>query len=218
MITKFILLIIAAYLLGAIPFALIIAKAYGIDLRKVGSGNIGATNLSRALGRKWGYTCFALDVAKGFIPMLTAARLMSSQPGILELFMVIAVGGAAVIGHIFPIYIGFKGGKGVATAFGVAIGFWPYYTIAVAAAFVIWCIVVLVWRYISLGSIVAAIIFPVTFGLMIRISPSWQLAHLWPLFIAAAAIPFMVIIRHRDNIKRLIAGTESKVFSERNES
>ena len=209
---RFIVLIFGAYLLGSIPFALVIAKAHGKDLRSIGSGNIGATNLSRALGRKWAYFCFVLDVLKGLLPMLVTIRLVSSPRGIAELFLWLAVGCAALLGHIFPVYIKFRGGKGVATSLGVAMGLWPYYTICAAFAFVVWAVVALVWRYISLASIAASIAFPVALSLVIALTPSWNFADLWPLLTAAIAIPLMVIMRHRENIKRLIAGTETKVF------
>jgi len=208
----FIILIIGSYLLGSIPFALVIAKAHGKDLRSIGSGNIGATNLSRALGRKWAYFCFVLDVLKGLLPMLVTIRLVSSPLGIADLFLWLAVGCAAILGHIFPIYIKFKGGKGAATSLGVALGLWPYYTICAAFAFVVWAVVVLVWRYISLASIAASIAFPIALILAIALTPGWNFADLWPLLTAAIAIPLMVILRHRENIKRLIAGTETKVF------
>jgi glycerol-3-phosphate acyltransferase PlsY len=209
---KFAILIISAYLLGSIPFGLIIAKAHGKDLRSIGSGNIGATNLSRALGRKWAYLCFFLDAVKGLAPMLAATYIFSSPPSIAQLLLAIAVGCAAILGHIFPIYIKFRGGKGVATSFGVALGLWPYYTICAAAAFLIWLVFVLLWRYISLASIIASVAFPVTLVLMIVLIPRWNFASLWPLLIAAIVIPIMVIVRHRENIKRLVAGTETKIL------
>ena len=207
------ILIAIAYLLGSIPFGLIIAKAHGSDLRSIGSGNIGATNLARALGKKWACFCFALDAAKGLAPMLAAAKLIDSAPTTIELFLWLAVGSAAVLGHIFPIYIRFKGGKGVATSFGVALGLWPYYTICAAAAFLIWVVVVLLWRYISLASIAASVTFPITLILAISLTPAWHFASLWPILITAIAIPLMVVVRHRENIKRIIAGTESKIFN-----
>jgi glycerol-3-phosphate acyltransferase PlsY len=207
---KFVILIVGAYLLGSIPFGLIIAVAHGKDLRSIGSGNIGATNLSRALGRKWAYLCFVLDAAKGLLPTAFAARIISSPPAASELFLTLTVGCAAVFGHIFPIYIKFKGGKGVATSFGVALGLWPYYTICSIFALGVWVFTVLKWRYISLASIVASVVFPLTLVLAIILIHAWNFTDLWPLLIAAVVIPIMVIVRHRENIKRLIAGTESK--------
>ncbi len=209
---KFAVLIIGSYLLGSIPFGLIIAAAHGKDLRKIGSGNIGATNLSRALGKKWAYFCFCLDMLKGLVPMLAATSLICPPPGIAELFLVLTVGFAAVSGHIFPIYTKFQGGKGVATSFGVAVGLWPYYTICAGFTVVVWAAVVLIWRYISLASIAASIVFPAALVLLIALSPGWNFANLWPLLIAATAIPIIVVSRHRENIKRIIAGTESKVL------
>ncbi len=209
---KIAILIIGAYLLGSIPFGLIIAAVHGKDLRTIGSGNIGATNLSRALGKKWAYLCFFLDAAKGMAPVSAVVYIFSSPPSIAQLLLALAVGCAAVLGHIFPVYLKFKGGKGVATSFGVALGLWPYYTICAAVAFLIWAAVVLLWRYISLGSIVASVAFPVTLVLMIVLIPRWSFAGLWPLLIAAVVIPIMVIVRHRENIKRLVAGTETKIL------
>jgi glycerol-3-phosphate acyltransferase PlsY len=107
----FVVLIIAAYLLGSAPFGVIIAKAHGKDLRTIGSGNIGATNVSRALGKKWAYFCFLLDVLKGLVPTLLAVLLISFPPNITELLLVLAVGVAAILGHIFPVYLKFKNGN-----------------------------------------------------------------------------------------------------------
>ncbi len=216
--------ITGAYLLGSIPFGLLIAKAHGKDLRSIGSGNIGATNVSRALGRKWAYICFVLDVLKGMVPMLATSILVSRYSFLDEhrassieyqvmLWLWLAVGCAAILGHIFPIYVKFKGGKGVATSFGVALGLWPYYTICASFAVAIWVVVVLIWRYVSLASICASISFPLVLILAIILRPGWDFISLWPLLIAATAIPLMVIIRHRENIKRLFAGTESKIFA-----
>jgi len=205
------ILIVFAYMLGSVPFGLIVSKAHGIDLRNIGSGNIGATNLSRALGRKWGYICFGLDTAKGMIPVMAAGRFVSSPPSTTEFLLWLAVGFAAVAGHIFPVYLKFKGGKGVATSFGVALGLWPYYTVCAFISLVVWIIFVMVWRYISLASIAASIAFPAVLIIATAATPSWQIADIWPLFIAAAAIPLMVIFRHMENIKRILAGTESKI-------
>jgi glycerol-3-phosphate acyltransferase PlsY len=214
----FTIAIIAAYLLGSTPFGLIIAKAHGKDLRSIGSGNIGATNVARALGRKWAYICFTLDVLKGLVPMLAAMLItkhLSAQSYIktvAALWLWLAVGCAAILGHIFPLYLKFKGGKGVATSLGVALGLWPYYTICAFVALGVWAVVVLTWRYVSLASIVASISFAATLFLIVLLTPGWDFINLWPLLITATAIPLMVIIRHRENIKRLREGTENKIM------
>jgi glycerol-3-phosphate acyltransferase PlsY len=224
MYAHFALLTAAAYLLGSIPFGLLIAKAHGKDLRSIGSGNIGATNVSRALGRKWAYFCFALDVLKGLTPTLAAMYLVrtsnpqSNREIVIILWLWLAVGCAAVVGHIFPIYIRFKGGKGVATSFGVALGIWPYYTLCALLALVVWAVVLMIWRYVSLASLVASIAFPLGLFIALLTVPQWSIASLWPLLIVATVIPVMVTIRHRPNIKRLLQGTESKAFQQRSEA
>lgn len=213
--------IAAAYLIGSIPFGLLIARAHGKDLRSIGSGNIGATNVARALGRPWAYVCFVLDLLKGLVPTLAVLLLLrplsasSATDRVISLWLWLAVGCAAILGHIFPVYLRFKGGKGVATSFGVALGLWPYYTVSVAFAAVVWVVVVLIWRYVSLASIAGAITFPIVLILAVVLMPAWDLGTLWPLLITAVAIPLMVIVRHRENIKRLLAGTESKILKGR---
>lgn len=210
---KFAVAVIFGYLLGSVPFGVIIARAHDKDLRSIGSGNIGATNVARALGRRWAYACFLLDVLKGLVPMLVVRvfiGITDPTPGLLSLWLLVGCG--AISGHIFPIYLKFKGGKGVATSLGVALGLWPYYTICAAVAFVIWAAVTLIWRYVSLASIAASIVFPLVLVLAIVLKPDWDIGNLWPLLVAATAIPLMVIIRHRENIKRLLAGTESRIL------
>jgi glycerol-3-phosphate acyltransferase PlsY len=217
----YVILIVCSYLLGSVPFGLLIAKAHGKDLRSVGSGNIGATNVARALGRKWAYVCFLLDMLKGLVPMLatmfltTSAHTQAETGNIIHLWLWLAVGCAAILGHIFPIYVRFRGGKGVTTSFGVALGLWPYFTACALAAIALWAVVVLIWRYVSLASMVASMAFPVFLVLAINLIPGRDLAELWPLLVAAGAIPLAVIARHRGNIKRLVAGTESKVLQRR---
>ncbi len=203
-------LIPLAYLLGAVPFAMILAKLHGVDIRSVGSGNVGATNLSRALGKKWGYVCFVLDVLKGLMPML-AAKVFVTQVTTGNLALWLAVGSAAILGHIFPVYLKFRGGKGVATSFGVVLGLYPYFTLPGLIAFVLWASAVLIWKYISLASILAAVAFPVSLASLILLNDDWRIDTLWPLFIVAILMPALVIYRHRSNIARLLKGTESKI-------
>lgn len=210
--TSLIILIIAAYLAGSVPFGVLIAAAHGQDLRKIGSGNIGATNVARALGKRWAYTCFVLDCLKGLLPMLIAKSLLPSPPAVADLALWLAVGCAAVIGHIFPIYLKFRGGKGVATSLGMVLGLYPYYTIPGAVAFAVWVALVLIFRYISLASIAAAVTFPIALVAAIIIKPDWQFTSLWPLILAALIMPALVILRHVENIKRLLDGSETKVL------
>jgi glycerol-3-phosphate acyltransferase PlsY len=209
---KFAALLICSYLLGSVPFGLLIAGAYGIDLRKVGSGNIGATNLARALGKRWAYLCFGLDFLKGLLPTIAGGLWLEDASVAGWLWEWLAVGCAAVAGHIYPVYLRFKGGKGVATSFGVAIGLWPYYTICAVIVLIIWIIFVFIWRYISLASLVASAAFPVVLMLSIAIVPGWKISQLWPLLIIATAVPILVFVRHRENVVRLLTGTESRVF------
>jgi glycerol-3-phosphate acyltransferase PlsY len=213
MIAGFIILIVAAYLLGSIPFGLLIARAHGIDLRKIGSGNIGATNVSRALGKKWAYVCFVLDALKGLVPMLLAAGfgLVEENASVGQLALWLGVGCAAILGHVFPVYLGFRGGKGVATSMGVVLGLWPYYTLSGLIVLGIWAIAMWIWRYVSLASLLAAVLFPVILTVLICLIPEWRFGNLWPLYIAATGIPLLVIARHAENIKRLLEGSEPKV-------
>jgi glycerol-3-phosphate acyltransferase PlsY len=139
--------------------------------------------------------------------------MLIAKPGsVIMLWLWLAVGCAAILGHIFPIYLKFKGGKGVATSFGVALGLWPYFTVCALFFAVTWVVVVLIWRYVSLASITASVTIPLALLLAIILIPGWDFGNLWPILITAVAIPVMVIIRHRENIKRLLEGTESKIL------
>jgi glycerol-3-phosphate acyltransferase PlsY len=206
-----IVLTVAAYLLGSIPFGLIIARAHGMDLRRIGSGNIGATNVSRALGRPWAMVCFALDCLKGLVPMVIAGMLID-QITVGALWRWLGVGCAAIIGHVFPVYLWFKGGKGVATSLGVIIGLYPYLTVPGMVILVIWLGSLMMWRYVSLASILAAVAFPIVLVAAIRVRPDWHFAVLWPLLVIACAIAILVVVRHAENIKRLLEGSEGRAF------
>jgi len=208
-----VLYIAGAYLLGSIPFGLLIAGAHGKDLRKIGSGNIGATNVARALGKKWACVCFALDVVKGLVPMalMPAFGLADADSGPAGLGLWMLAGAAAILGHMFPLYLRFKGGKGVATSLGVVLGLWPFFTLSGIAAFAVWGVCVLVWRYVSLASIVAALAFPLFLAASIAIADAWSIERLWPLQAAASLLALLIIVRHRENIKRLLQGTENGV-------
>jgi len=201
-------LVVGAYLLGSIPFGLLIGKAHGVDIRTQGSRNIGATNVGRVIGRKWGFFCLALDIAKGFAPALAASLLLMPHPaGPHAQLAVLSVAVAAVLGHVFPIYLRFKGGKGVATTIGVAAGIWPYYTIAIGIALVAYGVVRFFSGAVSAGSLALAVVFPLAFFGMTRVA-GLSLANYWPLQTVAILLALVIIVRHRENIRRLLRGQE----------
>lgn len=189
----FLLLCALAFALGAIPFGFLMGRVYGRDLREEGSKNIGATNTMRVLGRGPGLVVFALDVVKGYFPVLIAQKYQ------LEPWLVMGTGISAVLGHIYSPWVRFKGGKGVATTLGVLIGLSP---IVAGLAFTAFVIVTAATRYVSLGSIVAALAQALLFVAL----PG----HPLPYQLFGAVVGVFVIVRHRANIARLRAGTESK--------
>jgi len=191
---------VVAYLLGSIPFGLLIVKAQGgPDIREIGSGNIGAANVTREAGRVAGILTLLLDAGKGCLAVWLAAHYTS---GNIRWMMVAAV--SAVVGHMFPIWLGFKGGKGVATGLGV---FLPICWQAVAAGIVLWLLVVIFWRYSSLGSISAAVALPLFVYLL------YAPGHAPPEFVTfgTVVISVLVLIKHRPNIARLVAGEEPRL-------
>lgn len=211
-------IVVGAYLCGAIPFGLLIGFARGVDVRKQGSGNIGATNVGRVLGRFYGLLAFALDLLKGFAPVWLAGLWLGSraQGDVLEagdFLLWMAVAAACILGHVFPAYLRFKGGKGVATSLGVLLGIYPYFTLPGLVAFGLWIVVTGATRYVSVGSIVAAGLFPALFAAGAGLSGGgWgTAAQLWPLYAFSIVLAALVVYRHRGNMKRLLAGTESKI-------
>lgn len=188
-----------AYVLGSIPFGFLIVKAHGADIRRSGSGNIGAANVARSAGAAAGILTLVLDGGKGYLAVWIASRWTQSD---MRWMMAAAV--AAVVGHMFPVWLGFKGGKGVATGLGV---FLPICPEAVAAAAVLWLIVVAFWRYSSLGSIVAAVALP--FFVHLLYAPR----HAPPPYVTVGTIliSVLVLVKHRTNIERLMAGTENRL-------
>ena len=205
----FFLLPAAAYMLGSTPVGFLVARAKGIDIRKHGSGNVGATNVGRVLGRRWGILCFVLDVLKGALPVVLTGLLLRQDgvPSPTAQGAWLLVGLGAILGHVFSFWLRFRGGKGVATSLGVVLGIWPYFTWPGLIAFGLWIVLVLIWRYVSLGSIAAATAFvPLVIVLNLGI---WR--QLWPLLAFAAAMALLIVIRHRTNIRRLLSGTESKI-------
>jgi len=205
----------AAYAIGSTPFGVIIARVHNTDLRSKGSGNVGATNVGRVIGRNWGFLCFFLDVGKGLGPALAAGLLVRTHPGAIptsaQQVALLMVAFGAIAGHVFSFYLRFRGGKGVATSLGVVLGIWPYFTWPGLCAFAVWIAVTLASRYISLASIVAAAAFVVFFAAF----NAGNLSRLWPLGAFAAAMAALIVVRHRTNIARLLAGTESRIGAKR---
>ena len=202
------LLIIGAYLIGAIPFGLLVGFARGVDIRRQGSRNIGATNAGRVLGRKWGLICLVLDILKGLLPTVAAGLvLLDGDPSAAVLLRWLLVALAAVLGHVFPIYLKFQGGKGVATTIGVALGIYPYYTIAMVVTLCCYALVRLGTGLISLGSLTIAVAFPLALYLYL-VYEHYSLAQYWPLQTGALLLGILIIIRHRSNIQRLLRGEE----------
>ncbi|QED23178.1 glycerol-3-phosphate 1-O-acyltransferase PlsY [Candidatus Deianiraea vastatrix] len=194
-----ILFIILAYLFGSIPFGLLIGRLKGVNLRQVGSGNIGATNVARALGKKYAFLVFLLDGIKGLIPVLLAKEFLISHEqielgGASNLYL---IGIAAVIGHIFPIWLKFRGGKGVATTFMTYFGFNCIVAIGVMLS---WLSVFVLFRISSLSAIIA-----ITVGIFLS-----YLSADYNLIMFSALSSIIVIARHKDNIIKLCSGKESK--------
>ncbi|MGC3989351.1 MAG: glycerol-3-phosphate 1-O-acyltransferase PlsY [Chthoniobacteraceae bacterium] len=194
------LIFLGAYLLGSIPFGLLVAKSQGVDIRNVGSKNIGATNVWRVMGRKWGLLTFFSDFLKGLVAVL-AAKWLGWQ-GLETTFsangagIVAAVG--VILGHNFPVWLKFKGGKGVATSLGVVFGLVP---LAAALGFALWGLLFYTTRYVSIASIFAAISVPV-FAFFYPGDPA--------LIGISAVAAGLIVLRHKTNIQRLLNGTENR--------
>ena len=217
-----------AYLLGSIPFGLLLGKVRGVDIRVHGSGNIGATNVGRTLGTRWGLLCFVLDLGKGAVPTIGAGwahgllgQWMVDIPAV-DSWLWLSVGLAALLGHVFPVYLRFKGGKGVATAFGILLGVFPTLTAAAFGGLATWLLVVSLTRLVSLASMVAACVVPLTTALVL-----WWMAPADAVDVVARSTPpmaitllvaFLVLLRHRSNIARLLKGDESTVGAEDEQS
>ena len=199
--------IAVGYLLGSIPFGYLLVRATGGgDIRFIGSGNIGATNVARASGWSVGVATLLLDAAKGFLAVSLAAHFSGGHIRIMMF-----AGLAAMLGHIFPVWLKFEGGKGVATALGVFTAIcWP----AMAAAVLLFLLVVLFWRYVSLASISAAAALPLLVYLL------YAPRHAPPTAVSVCTLlaAVLVIVKHRDNIERLLAGTEPRFELRRNKS
>ena len=190
------LLVVLGYLSGSVPWGYVLPKVLkGVDVRTVGSGNIGATNAARAGGRVMGISVFVLDVLKAMVPVVVAQRLFAGRPGDDVWIMGTAV--AAFSGHLFPVWLGFKGGKGVATGFGIFVVLAP---LPALAGFACWILVYLTLRISSVGSLLGTLVCAV--GLL------WQRGPASPIAWAAGALTAMIWWRHRENLGRLLRGEE----------
>ncbi|MGN0851942.1 MAG: glycerol-3-phosphate 1-O-acyltransferase PlsY [Kiritimatiellia bacterium] len=201
-VTVYVVFAVAAYLCGAIPFGFLIGKLRGIDVRTVGSKNIGATNVYRTVGHKWGFLAFFCDFLKGFVPTLLARLLFPDTP-----HLAIMTGVLCVCGHMWTCFMKFKGGKGIATGFGMLVALIPW---MVLTAFGIFAATVWISHYISLGSILAAAFLLVAVWFPILGSPG--VSADCPQCVLVAAVAAFAIWRHRSNIGRLARGCENKIY------
>ncbi len=202
----YIVVIVASYFLGAVPSGFLAGKARGIDVRTVGSGNIGATNVFRILGKKAGTIVLAADMLKGFVAArwLPLLALKVFPGGVPAEHLALAAGVAVIFGHNFTCWLNFKGGKGIATSGGVVMAWAP---LACVSALVLWGLVFLATRFVSLASIAAALLLPMAVWYF-NGSPTMT----WTM----AALSALAIYKHKGNIQRLLAGTESRIGSRKN--
>lgn len=214
--------LVLAYLAGSIPFGLLIGFAKGVDLRAHGSGNIGATNAMRVLGKRLGSLCFALDVLKGLLPTLLLGLWLGVAgnrfPTTGQAFTHLGLAAATILGHVFPVWLRFRGGKGVATGFGAMLGVFPQITVPALGALAVWIVCARATRYVSLSSIAAACCLPlfIVVGAMLAsrgeaVGAFEAASRAWPYWTVGLAMALLVVVRHRENIRRLLAGTERKI-------
>jgi len=194
------------YVIGSTPFGFLAAKWKGIDIREHGSGNIGATNVLRVLGKGVGYPVFALDVLKGVLPVCLANRFAAQlEPaGLIPVLTCLAT----ILGHNYTFWLGFKGGKGIATSAGALL---PLIPVTIAIAVALWCVTFFATRYVSVASLVAALTLPTSILVQGGLHGDWQA----PLLALTALIGGMAVWRHRNNIRNLRAGTEHR-FTRKN--
>jgi glycerol-3-phosphate acyltransferase PlsY len=207
----------AAYLIGSIPFGLLVARLKGTDIRRHGSGNLGATNVGRVLGRKWGTLVLLLDAGKGLVTIQAVSAFLarSGNPWILSApahgdWVLLGAGLWCLLGNIAPFYLGFRGGKGVATSLGLILGVYPYLTLPGLAAGMVWVLAVKISGFVSLGSILAACALPIAFVGVAGLS-QWSVADHYPLLCLVSGMAVLVLVRHRSNMGRLLAGTENRI-------
>ena len=203
--------VLLAYLIGSIPTAYLLVRAKkGIDIRTVGSGNVGATNAGRVLGRRYFGVVFILDLLKGFLPTLFLPLLLKSRGQEVSVDLPALIAIAAILGHNFPIYLGFRGGKGVSTSLGAVLALDPVSASVAATAFVASA---LITRYVSLSSILGAVGFVV--ARLTLTSEPWTRGHA-AITAGSILLAGLLIYRHRGNLARIVAGTEPRVGDSRN--
>ncbi|MCA9271456.1 MAG: glycerol-3-phosphate 1-O-acyltransferase PlsY [Phycisphaerales bacterium] len=208
-------LIAAGYVVGSIPFGLLIAKSKGIDIRQHGSKNIGATNVGRVLGKKFFFVCFFLDMLKGLIPTLTFGlvnNLVRTDAALTptETWWWLGAMIAPVLGHMFSVFLRFKGGKGVATGLGTLLAVFPVLTIAGAIALAVFLTVLKLTKYVGVSSCAAALSLPITTLALVFVVAD-RFGGAWPAAVATGLLAAVVIYKHRGNLKRTLAGTEHKI-------
>ena len=218
-------LIPSAYVAGSIPFGYLLGRARGLDIRQHGSKNVGATNVGRVLGRRLGLTCFVLDMVKGAVPVIAAGVIndlitesidsISAQ----QMWLWLAVACAAVLGHMHSLFLGLRGGKGVATGFGAMLAMWPLLTFPALGVMVVWYGMLRLTRYVSVASMTASLSLPLAY--LVRVLPpdamdvelSQTLDRVWrasPPLIVTAVLALLIVFKHRTNIARLRRGEEPK--------
>jgi glycerol-3-phosphate acyltransferase PlsY len=219
---------LVAFACGSIPFGPIVARLRGIDLRTVGSGNIGATNVGRALGWKWGVLVYVLDAIKGAAPVLAAGAMAgilgkpADEVAPADMWWWLLMPIASVLGHMFSPFVGFKGGKGVATGSGAMLAVWPTLTGPLLVAIGLWAVLLAATRYMSVASMAAAISIPLTVAAAAAIrtgdgTPDGELPirHALPAIIVTGGVALLVVWKHRPNIERLLSGKENRLGTKR---
>ncbi len=200
-------ILIAGYLIGSIPFGLLIARWFGkMDIRKFGSGNIGATNVGRAMGFRWFIVVFLFDALKGLLPTLVAKLMFAEETGFWHIHGATLVGAATIVGHMFPCYLKFRGGKGVATGLGVVFVLAPLASLIAGVGF---GLATLIWRTVSISSILAAAMFCIVELCLLKPHPFTTDNIALALF--SILIPGLIIYRHRSNIVRIFQGSEEAI-------
>ncbi len=199
----YLIVIVLSYLLGSFPSGYLVSRSQGVDIRREGSGNIGATNVLRVVGKRWGYLVFLLDSLKGLLAVRIALALAHNSLFLHPELPAIVAAVACVAGHNYPIWLSFRGGKGVATSAGVVLGLMP---LAMVSVFVIWITLFYLTRYVSIASVGAAISLPLFVALYLRAG----LLSGVGLLVFSIVIALAVIWRHRTNFQRLLQGTEQR--------